>query len=129
MVLGPMLGWVGYYASIYALKERICEHHLQQVGRDQWRDRPPSDDFTGRTGRRKEGVGRRGRGGNTTVKGRITPGSPNDARELLHALSMPAKGVTVLCVDPPSSRNGAEFLSEALKGRAATVFIDVASGF
>ncbi|CAM9262520.1 unnamed protein product, partial [Discosporangium mesarthrocarpum] len=58
----------------------------------------------------------------------LTPGSRRDARELRESLSIPAKGVTVLCSDPPTSRVGGDFLVKALEGRAATVFVGLHDG-
>lgn len=45
----------------------------------------------------------------------LTPGSAEDARLLRVMLSTPAKGVTVLCVDPP-----ARWTKVERKGRADT---------
>ncbi|CAM9227461.1 unnamed protein product, partial [Sphacelaria rigidula] len=109
------------FATVYAFRHRLCENTLQQVD-----GLAATKRHTRRGSRRRSGKDKEKDRGKTDPQ--LTPGSAEDARLLRNMLSMPAKGITVLCVDPPASYTGEAFLRTALSGRAATVHIRAGEG-
>ncbi|CAM9802110.1 unnamed protein product [Ectocarpus sp. 6 AP-2014] len=133
VALVPVVGGA-WLVTVYALRQRLCEHHLQQVeGLDSAASREKERRRRSRTsgGGRGPGTGSSG-GGRATVRPMhppLYPGSSADARALREVLSRPASGVTVLCVDPPASYTGDAFVRSALLGRAATVHVQAGEGY
>ncbi|CAM9779144.1 unnamed protein product, partial [Ectocarpus sp. 12 AP-2014] len=133
VALVPVVGGL-WLVTVYALRQRLCEHHLQQVeGLDSAASREKERRRRSRTSGsgRGPGTGSSG-GGRATVRHMhqpLYPGSSADARALREMLSRPASGVTVLCVDPPASYTGDAFVRSALLGRAATVHVQAGEGY
>ncbi|CAN0145221.1 unnamed protein product, partial [Scytosiphon promiscuus] len=131
VALVPVIGGA-WLVTAYALRQRLCEHHLQQVevgnptsSRDRDRERR-------RRSRNASGGSGGGGGGSsrpTTTQPPLYPGSSADAKALREVLAVPASGVTVLCVDPPASYTGDAFVRSALLGRAATVHVRAGEGY
>ncbi|CAM9353073.1 unnamed protein product, partial [Laminaria digitata] len=125
VALIPVVGGV-WFVSVFALRQRLCEHHLQQV---EGADSAASKDRRRRSRNGSGGGGGGGGGGKAkTAQPPLYPGSSADARGLREMLEVPARGVTVLCVDPPASYTGDAFVRSALMGRAATVHIRAGEG-
>ncbi|CAM9721570.1 unnamed protein product, partial [Ectocarpus sp. 8 AP-2014] len=133
VALVPVVGGA-WLVTVYALRQRLCEHHLQQVeGLDSAASREKERRRRSRTSGsgRGRGTGSSGGGGATVrpMHPPLYPGSSADARALREVLSRPASGVTVLCVDPPASYTGDAFVRSALLGRAATVHVQAGAGY